>query len=190
MVLMFAVDMIGQASRPISSALDAYQCEPLPCWHNIYPGKTTLDHAKSILLGDSNIELYTISDHRLCWIEVNSIAKFSSCALTDANGVVETIHLSIDSVLLLGDTVLKFGQPMTIRFCNITTSYVTTHNSIVVVAYFQAGTRIQSSILPNSPAEQFTPTILIDNIEYTSRPFVLSQNTWRGFSSAVSNHGC
>jgi hypothetical protein len=180
-VLIAAVCLVSKSNSRLPSDLDAYQCSPQPCWHQIYPGKTQFKEAQSILQKDSTVKITMFPENGLCW-ETAAVAN-RSCLWSDTNGSVTSIDLDIDTSLRLGDIVRIFGQPINVMTCWMDTVYVTDKPPMFVYIYFSNGTIVRSSSHFPFLGGQLVPDQLIDSIIYDTTPGEPPDiPAWHGFS--------
>ncbi|MCC7450722.1 MAG: hypothetical protein IT324_25130 [Anaerolineae bacterium] len=186
-------------SQPSSAALarfQAAQCAPQPCWHNIRPGQTTLDDARTVLRRDPAVDFDPATeqwcwhgDPGLCWY----VTLRSWSRDTDKPLNVIAIYPPANAVKL-GDTLALFGAPLTSNLCWIAgiqdgdisaaiarplaAAYLTFKGNLKVIAYN-----------PQRPTlRQLDPNMVVLTIYYQAGYDIFTPR-WQGFTSPA-RWGC
>jgi hypothetical protein len=198
-LILIAAVMIGatrEVGRTVNGPWDwanEYRCSPEPCWHGIYPGKTPITEAPSILQKDLGIKITDTSDQAICWTGPTSYR--GGCAWIGGESKVTAINLELSSPTRLGDALITFGDPVGIAFSYMGTvggvdpypMFLCVYFSggmVVRTGYshpFMAGQLIQGQFI-DLMAGQLTPDQFIDLIGYWSPEMQPEADAWRGFT--------
>jgi hypothetical protein len=160
---------------------DDYLCFPQPCWHRIYPGKTTMVEALDIIQADPQLQLESNRAKVFTWRRV---------AGPHAAGYIETSHRHPGVVygiyineadehqIRLKDAIAIYGTPLALHF-------VFGHGpGVDGIAIFFSGNVVAQVYDPLNPrARDVYPNTPIVQMHYWSYIYEIpKEHPWRGFS--------
>ncbi len=168
---------------------DDYLCYPQPCWHNISPGKTTLDEAIAIIQADPTLELFhaDVPNGRIFMWERTSnpqaggmisytIPKDKELALIGSLYVSE----APEHELCLKDAISIYGNPIFVSYV------ISRHGGIFVDFSGNVIARIYDNLNPTSrdvfPNSSITQLIYSDSVGE-----VPDKQLWTGYSDTDSS---
>ncbi len=188
--LLGGVRMVGGMVIPPSvKALDPGTCLP-PCWHGIRPGETSFAQAEAMLRADPSLSLSVSPRRTLCWIGQTEAAWPGCIRSWQAGGPVEDVELYLpDNALRLGDALVVFGDPTSVRLC-----WIVGYSNRFVLAMFYFEENIQlAAYSPRHPTRwQIDPEMSVIQVFYLTADSARLEPAappWRGLTSSVQK-GC
>jgi hypothetical protein len=180
--------------RIISNLLDTGDCSQ-PCWHNIEPGKTTLDQAEILLQREGSL-VVNVKRHDgsgptdlgtkpcdLHW-HLQSIPNYDGCALANNNIIWKVVlHPVSDprSGISLAELLPSLGVPQSFEACR--------GNEDEIFIYLHIDEYVEVLSIAKLPAESglvlseqaFSP---VTEVIYSSSSNAwISDSPWRGFAA-------
>lgn len=190
-MLIVAMRLMGSLARPpaATSVLEAYQCSPAPCWHDIRPGETTVVQAISILRGDRTFTSGWEDPYSLfCW-RSSSDTTWKGCLPFSSQPFPEnpvgTVGISWPSELglRLGDAIVLFGEPLSSQLCWSISAPVNMGGPLVTVYLHFRHNIMAAAYNPTQPKEpRFDPNMTVFRVSYMRQDDPPGAQPWRGFT--------
>ncbi len=203
-LLVVVAKAIGRMSLPPAATSVLTEACAAPCWHDIQPGKTTIDEAEALLQADhttliANVyrlqtQQFAYTDHQLCW-DIQGRPPWQGCAAASALPVKggPVTRLDFDLVLdsnppfQLGDAIVKFGQPQVALLCS-RLGFVYTR------IFFPNNVEVRAINQRDQLRLELTPNMSVYSVRYyypsDEPPYPFDAPPWRGFLIDTSETGC
>jgi hypothetical protein len=195
--LLVAARFAGRINRsPSMAIMELYRCSPEPCWHNIRPGVTTLDEAKTILAADSGL----MFDHGFyrdnCW-QVLSMPSWRACfgpltgRLGNLTGYLYLNFASPPQAPRLGDVLALFGEPTASKLCWYKFGVAGSNARSVMGAdiYWEDGLYVGAYNPLEPDSYRLSPHMPLFLMSYAQRN-AANEPPWRGFVQQSAGRGC
>lgn len=157
---------------------DDYLCFPQPCWHNIYPGKTTKEDASAIIQADPNLRITGIVNGMILFERINSqgggLISGSSFSRLVFNLYINEAY---ENELRLKDAILIYGNPLALHYCF---SEGLVADGIYV--YFPSNIVARVYDRLNPLTREIYPDSSIVQMEYSASDLVPTDHPWAGYS--------
>ncbi|MEP7289169.1 MAG: hypothetical protein ABI947_25735 [Chloroflexota bacterium] len=184
----YLIVMVSAGPLAGSTVLESSTCQ-LPCWHGLYPGKTTLHEAEvkmraDTTLADNVMLLNTFNDtpnsfFQLCW-NLKVSPRWQGCAERDRdpNGPINRISMVPDPATnyTLGEALVLFGKPLAVNLCS--------RLGFLSARMFFAN-EVEIMLWQQQPVQRLDPTMRLYLVRYhypsDEPPFQFDSPVWQGF---------
>ena len=192
----------ANSTSPALAVLDVSACSQ-PCWHDIRPGITTFEQARSILLADATLTNVAVEQHTddntliraLCW-QGTVDNTWRGCAFNrNLREPVGTIDLFIElkppsGSLRLGDAIALFGEPVDMTLCTFGLGDLMGTLSNFSIVSFQGNVVVW---LDPPKERRWDPSMIVRSVYYVSpggSGSATRVGRWRGFARLEKPAGC
>jgi hypothetical protein len=188
---MWKAKMITDEQRQQLSPMpywDDYLCFPQPCWHNIYPGKTTMAEALEIIQADSQLQI-TSSRDRVITCERVGFGFYAGAYFQSSSRQLGTVtdifaYETHEYELHMKDAVTIYGTPLSLYYSfgagPKTDGIYVRFSSNVVACVYDLDNPTTGLIYPDSSIAQIHYGTIIHEIP-TEQP-------WVGYSDVNSSN--
>jgi hypothetical protein len=198
-VLITVVEAMGGLIKsPAAALMQAYRCEPQPCWHGIRPGMTTLEQARAVMDADSSFAASLGIYKERCW-HVVAAPSWKACfgpllaAGSELTGYVYLRFISAADAPRLGDALTVMGAPLASKVCFYRLGIEPDGFRPIVGAdlYFKNGV-YAGAYDPRQPGNfHLNPNMTVFLVSYVHfESYNLNAPRWRGFVNRSGQDTC
>ena len=198
-VLIAVVEAVGGLVRsPAVALMQAYRCDPQPCWHDIRPSVTTLERARAIMDADSGFAASLGLYQERCWHFV-AAPSWKACfgplpaEGSDLAGYVYLRFTSAQDAPQLGDALTVMGAPVALKVCSYRLGTEMDGFRPIVGGdlYFRDGV-YAGAYDPRQPGSfHVNPNMTLFLVSYVHfESYNLNAPRWRGFINRSGRYDC